>query len=58
MVGDSVIDLRTARNAGTHVCLTRYGFGFSALPPEAFRGDELFVNTASALPSALRPLAG
>ncbi len=58
MVGDSAVDLRTARNAGTHVCLTRYGFGFSALPPEAFRGDELFVKTASALPSVLRPLVG
>jgi phosphoglycolate phosphatase len=28
MVGDSAIDLRTARAAGTRACLVRYGFGF------------------------------
>jgi phosphoglycolate phosphatase len=28
MVGDSPIDLETARRAGTRVCLARYGFGF------------------------------
>ncbi|MEP6592885.1 MAG: HAD-IA family hydrolase, partial [Acidobacteriota bacterium] len=28
MVGDSPIDLQTARAAGTRVCLVRYGFGF------------------------------
>ncbi len=28
MVGDSVIDLRTARAAGVTACLARYGFGF------------------------------
>jgi phosphoglycolate phosphatase len=27
MVGDSVVDVRTARGAGTRVCLARYGFG-------------------------------
>jgi phosphoglycolate phosphatase len=28
MVGDSAIDLRTARAAGVRACLVRYGFGF------------------------------
>jgi len=28
LVGDSLIDWRTARNASTDVCLARYGFGF------------------------------
>jgi phosphoglycolate phosphatase len=28
MVGDSAIDLRTARAAGTRICMVRYGFGF------------------------------
>jgi phosphoglycolate phosphatase len=28
LVGDSAIDLRTARAAGVRVCLVRYGFGF------------------------------
>jgi phosphoglycolate phosphatase len=32
MVGDSTIDLRTARAAGTRVCLARYGFGFDSVP--------------------------
>ena len=56
MVGDSVVDLRTAQNAGVHVCLTRYGFGFASCPPEALRGGELFVGAASELPAALGPL--
>lgn len=28
LIGDSAIDLRTARAAGVRVCLVRYGFGF------------------------------
>ena len=32
MVGDSAIDWRTARAAGTRVCLARYGFGFDSVP--------------------------
>jgi phosphoglycolate phosphatase len=32
MVGDSVIDWRTARAAGTRVCLAGYGFGFGSVP--------------------------
>jgi phosphoglycolate phosphatase len=43
MVGDSPIDLATARNAGTRVCLVRYGFGYKFGPAD-FRGDELFVD--------------
>src|SRR5918994_6198846 len=35
MIGDSLVDLRTAQNAGTHVCLTRYGFGFPRCTPDA-----------------------
>jgi phosphoglycolate phosphatase len=31
LVGDSAIDWRTARNAGTRLCLVRYGFGFGGL---------------------------
>ena len=36
LVGDSPIDLRTAQNAGTRICLARYGFGF-----RGFGQDEL-----------------
>jgi len=39
MIGDSAIDLRTARAAGTRVCLVRYGFGFPTAAAE-LRGDE------------------
>ena len=31
MVGDSVIDWRTARSASTAICLARYGFGFEGV---------------------------
>jgi phosphoglycolate phosphatase len=30
MIGDSPIDLATARAAGTRVCMARYGFGFTS----------------------------
>jgi phosphoglycolate phosphatase len=48
MVGDSAIDLRTARAAGTRVCLVRYGFGF-ATAREELRGDELIADGPSQL---------
>ena len=32
LVGDSVVDWRTARAAGTRVCLAGYGFGFEGFP--------------------------
>jgi phosphoglycolate phosphatase len=43
LVGDSPVDLETARRAGIRVCLARYGFGFR-FGADAFRGDELFVD--------------
>jgi len=43
LVGDSAVDLATARNAGTRICLARYGFGFRFSGP-AFRGDEIFID--------------
>lgn len=33
MVGDSIIDWRTARSASTAICLARYGFGFEGVSP-------------------------
>jgi phosphoglycolate phosphatase-like HAD superfamily hydrolase len=32
LVGDSVIDWRTAHRAGTRICMARYGFGFEGFP--------------------------
>jgi len=52
MVGDSAIDLRTARAAGTRLCLVRYGFGFRTAEPE-LRGDELVADNPSDLPTIL-----
>ena len=52
MVGDSPVDLETARRAGTRVCLARYGFGFR-FTPEELRGNEPIVDSAEAIPAAL-----
>lgn len=51
LVGDSAIDLATARNGGVRICLARYGFGYR-FAPEDFRGDETFIDT----PADLLPL--
>ena len=48
MVGDSAIDLRTARAAGTRVCLVSYGFGFQTTRAE-LNGDELIAHEPSAI---------
>jgi phosphoglycolate phosphatase len=54
MVGDSAIDLRTARAAGTRICLVRYGFGFHTAEAE-LTGDELIAGSPSELPTILGP---
>jgi phosphoglycolate phosphatase len=43
LVGDSPIDLETARRSGARVCLARYGFGYRFTDSD-FRGDELFID--------------
>ena len=53
LVGDSTIDLETARNAGVRVCLARYGFGFADLPAADLRGDELLVDTPGEISGVL-----
>ena len=48
LVGDSAIDLKTARAAGVRVCLVRYGFGFRTT--DGLRdGRELIADHPSAL---------
>jgi phosphoglycolate phosphatase len=50
LVGDSVIDWRTARQASTAICLARYGFGFEGFPMEELRpGDRLVESPAQLL---------
>ena len=43
LVGDSRVDLDTARRGGVRVCLARYGFGFR-FDKGDFDGSELFVD--------------
>jgi phosphoglycolate phosphatase len=43
LVGDSPVDLATARNAGASICLARYGFGYR-FAADDFRGDESFID--------------
>jgi len=47
MVGDSTIDLLTARAAGARTCLVRYGFGFAALDRTRLGGGEVFADAPS-----------
>jgi phosphoglycolate phosphatase len=49
MVGDSGVDWRTARAAGTRICLARYGFGFREFPQVDLRGDEIMIDRPSDL---------
>jgi len=44
MVGDSPVDRQTARNAGTAVCLVRFGFGFTFVPGD-LDGTETIIET-------------
>ena len=52
LVGDSAIDLETARRGGVAVCLARYGFGYR-FTGEEFRGDEFFVDSPRELVSVI-----
>jgi phosphoglycolate phosphatase len=55
MVGDSGIDLRTARAAGTRLCLLRYGFGFRFAAGD-IGSDDVVVDSPAELLPALRGL--
>ena len=52
LIGDSPVDLETARQAGTGICLARYGFGYRFDGAE-FDGTELFVDEPAAIAAAL-----
>lgn len=52
LVGDSPVDLATARHAGTRICLARYGFGYR-FDETAFRGDEIVVDEPAELVARL-----
>ena len=44
MVGDSVIDWRTAHAAGVRSCIARYGFGFDGFPLEIAQREDQFID--------------
>lgn len=48
MVGDSAIDLKTARAAGVRICLVRYGFGFRSVEG-LLDGTETIADSPSAV---------
>jgi phosphoglycolate phosphatase len=53
LVGDSVIDWRTARNAGTRLCLAGYGFGFEGFPIDQLKAGDSIVNSPEHLRAVL-----
>jgi phosphoglycolate phosphatase len=44
MVGDSIVDWRTARAASTLMCVARYGFGFESFPVEQMCADDYGID--------------
>ncbi len=53
LVGDSAIDWRTARNAGTRLYLARYGFGFEGIPVDQLESAEQVIDRPEQLLEAL-----
>jgi phosphoglycolate phosphatase len=49
LVGDSVIDWRTARAAPTAMCVARYGFGFDGFPPHRLSPADRVIDTPAEL---------
>jgi phosphoglycolate phosphatase-like HAD superfamily hydrolase len=44
LVGDSEVDLATARAGGVRICLARYGFGFIRVDPAALGRDDWYLD--------------
>jgi phosphoglycolate phosphatase len=53
MIGDSSVDLQTARNAGVRICLARYGFGFADIAANTLVGDELLADSPGEIAALL-----
>ncbi len=54
LVGDSAIDLRTARAAGTPLALARWGFGFRDIPRDDFSVADFVVDAPQDLVTVLQ----
>jgi phosphoglycolate phosphatase len=44
LIGDSDVDIATARAAGVQPCVARYGFGFRRIDPTALRDDDVIID--------------
>ena len=55
LVGDSLVDVQTARAAGAVACVARYGFGFLNMPEDGLDGRELVIDAPSDLPAYCAP---
>jgi phosphoglycolate phosphatase len=44
LVGDSEVDLATARAGGVRICLARYGFGFIRVDPATLGPDDWYLD--------------
>jgi phosphoglycolate phosphatase len=53
LVGDSLVDWRTAHAAGATICLARYGFGYVGFPTAHLQAEDLGVDTPRELPLVL-----
>lgn len=53
LVGDSMVDIETARNAGVAMCVVRYGFG-NARGDLRLRGEEWIAETGPDVTRAIR----
>lgn len=49
LVGDSLVDWRTARAASTGICVARYGFGFDGFPRSELRPTDRTIDTPDGL---------
>ena len=53
LVGDSVIDWKTARAAGTQLCVARYGFGFDGFSLDELAPGDAVVDSPAELMTTL-----
>jgi len=49
LVGDSIVDWRTARAAATPICLARYGFGYEGFPRDAIAASDRLIDAPADL---------
>jgi phosphoglycolate phosphatase len=54
LVGDSIIDWRTARHASAAICIARYGFGYEGFPVEQLRANDCVIDAPTELLSLYR----